>query len=98
MARDTTLLEWYSDDYIGTNGDLIPISSGGPARIQTRGSTVATRVDTYNDIGITVIVSELYITASEQLSPSSVICGINSVGPRQVIDFITTSMYTFNCI
>ena len=90
VARNTTLLVWFSDDYVGTGGDHLPISSGGPARNQTRGSTVATRVRVDIDNGITVIISQLHIIASEELSPSSVRCGINGQGPHQVINFTTT--------
>ena len=92
VARNTTLLEWFSDDYVGPGHDHLPISSGGLARNQTRGSTVATRVHVDNDNGITVIVSQLHIIASEEFPTSSVRCGVNGQGPHQDINFTTTGM------
>jgi hypothetical protein len=93
-VRDTTVLEWYSDEYIGPGGDVIEILSSGGGNNQTRlgGKTVATRVSVNTYSGVTVIVSQLHIMTSEQIPTSSVTCAINGNGPRRVIPFTTTGM------
>ena len=92
-ARNTTLMVWRSAEYIGGGGDQIEILSGGVASDETRlGGTVATRVNTSSDNGITVIVSKLYIIASEEFPSSSVTCAINGRGSSQTINFTTTGM------
>ena len=90
-TRDTTLMVWRSEQYIGGGGDQIEILSLGESTDQTRpGGTVATRVGVNNDNGITVIVSKLYIVASAQFPFSSVTCSINGQGPSQTINFNVT--------
>ena len=93
-------MEWSSEEYIGEGGDLIEVYSGGDGSSQTRlrGSTVATRVNVYSDSGITVIISQLHIVASEQFPTSSVTCRINTRGPRETINFNTTGMKSHNIL
>jgi hypothetical protein len=90
-ARDAEVLEWYSDEYIGS---AIEIRSSGRENNQTRleGNTTATRVSVSTDSGITVIVSQLHIMTSELFPTSSVTCAISAQGPRKVIPFTTTGM------
>ena len=87
-------MEWFSEDYIGVGGDLIEISSQDEGSNQTRlgGTTVATRIGVYSDNGITVIVSQLHITASDQFPMSSVTCRINTRGPNETVSFNTTGI------
>ena len=99
VIRDSTLLEWRSNEHIGINGDDIQIYSVGSrdnVTSVTIPTTYATRVSVTVEDGITVIVSQLFITASEQFPTSSVTCRINHDGPRQTISFITTGMATYN--
>jgi hypothetical protein len=93
-ARDTSVLEWYSDEYIGSGGDFIEIVKNGGGRNQTRlgGETVATTVSVNTDSGITVIVSQLHKMTSERFAIASVTRAINGQGPRKVIPFTTTGM------
>ena len=91
MTKNATVLSWNSSEYIGL-GNEFHIASAGEARNRTRGTTVATRVHTYNDNGITVIVSQLHIIALEEISTSSVTCRINGEGPSETVHFITTGM------
>jgi hypothetical protein len=93
-ARDTTALEWFSEDYIGPDGDAIEIRSSGRGNNQTRfgGSTVATRVSVTTDSGITMIVSQLHIMTSELIPTCLVTCAINDQGPRKNISLTTTGM------
>jgi hypothetical protein len=93
-ARDTSVMEWYSEDYIGSSGDRIEIVRGGDERNQTRlgGETVATTVSVTTYSGVTVIVSQLHIMTSEQIPTSSVTCAINGQGPLEVITFTITGM------
>ena len=86
---NATILNWNSTDFIGVN-NIFPISSVGPARNRTRGTTVATRLDTYVEGGSTVIISQLRIIASEQFPNSAVTCRVNGDGPSETIHFITT--------
>ena len=90
VTRDTDILIWQSE-YIGANGlDIIQIYGTGDRVNVTSTSietTYATRVSSSEEDGVTVIVSQLFITASEQLPTSSVTCRINHGGPRQTISF-----------
>ena len=90
---NTTILNWNSTDFIGVN-NIFPISSVGPARNLTRGTTVATRFDTYVEGGNTVIISQLRVIASEQFPSSAVTCRMSGDGPSETIHFITTGMGT----
>jgi hypothetical protein len=92
-ARDTAVLEWYSDEYIGPGGDFIEIVRNGVGSNQTRlgGETVATTVSVSTVSGITVIVSQLHIMTSERFPTASVTCAINGNGPREVIPFTTVA-------
>ena len=93
-ARGTEVMEWFSEDYIGIGGDFIEIFSRDEGSNQTRlrGMTVATRIGVYDDNGITVIVSQLHIIASDQFPMSSVTCRINGRGPNETISFNTTGI------
>jgi hypothetical protein len=90
VTRDTDILVWQSE-YIGTNGlDIIQIYGTGDRDIvisPTIETTYATRVSVSMENGITVIVSQLFMTASKQFQTSSVTCRINHDGPRQTISF-----------
>ena len=93
-ARDTSILEWHSEEYIGTGGDRIEILRSGDGRNETRlgGETVATTVSVNTYSGVTVIISQLHIMTSEQIPTSSVRCTINGNGPRKIIPISTTGM------
>ena len=94
-ARDASILEWYSDEYIGPGGDRIEILRNGDGSDQTRhgGETVATTVSVNTYSGVTVIISQLHIMTSEQIPTSSVMCAINGAGPRKAISFTTTGTH-----
>ena len=95
VTRNSTILEWQSDEHIGTDGDDIQIYSIGNRENVTSVTipmAYAIRVNVTEINGITVIVSQLIITASDHFPTSSVTCGINSLGPRQTITFNTTGM------
>ena len=96
MTRNSTILEWRSNQHIGTDGDDIQIYGVGN-RVNVTSVTIpttyATRVSvTMENPGITVIVSQLFITASDRFPISSVTCGINGLGPRKTITFNTIGM------
>ena len=84
-------MNWNSTEYIGA-GNVFPIASIGPARNLTRGTTIATRLDTYIEGESTVIVSQLRIVASEEFPKSAVTCRVNGEGPSETIHFTTTGM------
>ena len=95
VTRNSTILEWRSNEHVGTDGDDIQIYSVGNrdnVTSVTIPTTYATRFSVTMENGVTVIVSRLFITASNRFPSSSVTCGINSLGPRQTISFNTTGM------
>ena len=101
-ARDASVMEWYSEEYIGPGGDFIEILRNGDGNNQTRrgGETVATTVSVNTYSGVTVIISQLHIMTSGQIPTSLVVCAINDHGPRKVITINTTGMnnhYTLYC-
>lgn len=95
IARNATILEWQSDEYIGRGGDNIQIYNVGD-RVNVTSfineNTYATRDSVTVENGVTVIVSRLFIIALEQFPLSSITCGINGHGLRQTISFNTTGM------
>ena len=95
VTRNTTILVWESTDYIGEGGNDIQIISAGDSNMTTSLSnpdTYATRVSVSVEDGVTVIVSQLFITASEQFPTSSVTCRRYGQDPRKTIFFNTTGM------
>ena len=95
VVRNSTILEWQSNEHIGTDGDDIQIYSVGPRNNVTSvtiPTTYATRVSVTMENGITEIVSQLFITTADRFPTSSVTCGINTLGPRKTISFNTTGM------
>ena len=101
VTRGSTLLEWRSNEHIGINGDDIQIYSVGSrdnVTSVTIPTTYATRVSVTVEDGITVIVSQLFITASEQFPTSSVTCRINGQGPIESISFNTTGIQLITLI
>ena len=95
VTRNSTILEWRSDEHIGTDGDDIQIYSVGN-RVNVTSVTIpttyATQVNVTMENGVIVIVSRLFITASDHFPTSSVMCRINSLGPVETIVFNTTGI------
>ena len=95
VARNSTILEWQSNEHIGTDGDNILILSVGSRDNVTSATiptTYATQVSVTIENGITVIVSRLFITTSERFPTSSVTCRIYGRGSTKTIPFNTTGM------
>lgn len=100
-VKNSTILEWLSDEHIGKGGDSIPIYSVGSRDNVTSGgnpNTYATRASVTVENGITVTVSQLFIIATEQFPTSTVTCRINGNGPSRSITFNTTGTFAFLCI
>ena len=103
ITRGTDILIWQSE-YIGANDhDVIQIhGTGGRDNVTSPmvETTHATRANVTVENGVPVIVSQLFITVSEQFPTSSVTCRINHDGPRQTISFsiIGKCDATFNLI
>ena len=98
IARNATILEWQSDEYIGREGDNIQIYNVGDRDNVTsfiNDNTYATRDNVTMENGAIVIVSRLFITASEQFPSSSITCRINGHGVGQTILFNTTGTYMY---
>ena len=89
---NSSTLEWLSDEYIG-RGTNIKINSTGPRDNVTsigNPTTYATLVSVINENGITVTVSQLFITASEEFPTASVTCQLDGHSARSTISFNTT--------
>ena len=86
-----TVLNWISDDYIGTGGDVLQLASADPvgqtASNPRNPTTVATLVSTSRSGGVTTTVSELQLTASSQFPTSNVSCRDNGQGPVNTTSF-----------
>ena len=95
VTRNSSILEWQSNEHIGTDGDDIQIYSIG-SRVNVTSVTIPTTYATRDSVtvenGITMIVSRLFITASDHFPTSSVTCRINGQGPVKTITFNTTGM------
>ena len=95
VTENSSILEWQSNEHIGTDGDDIQIYSVG-SRVNVTSVTIpttyATRVSVTMENGVTVIVSRLFITASDHFPTSSVTCRINGLGPVKTIFFNTTGI------
>ena len=92
VTRNSLILQWRSDQYIGTGDSRLEIHSFGsevyvPSNIDS--NTLARRINTFNDNGVTVIVSELHLIASLQHQTSTIICDNNGHGGSKNITFQT---------
>lgn len=97
-TRNSLLLTWTSEDYIGSGGDRLEtlfIDSPGIKKSNSRNpSTFATLIMASKDSsGVRVIVSELHIIASSQFPVSSVTCRGSSSALNKTITFKTVRKY-----
>jgi hypothetical protein len=89
------VINWRSEQYIGTGGDVLQLASADPpgqtASNSRNPTTVATLVSTSRSAsgGVTTTVSELQITASSQYPSSSISCANNGDGPVSATVFQT---------
>ena len=87
-TRGSPILEWFSEEYIGTGGDRLQILSGSDRNTSSiNPDVVATRINVTNDNGITVIVSELQIIASIKYPTATVSCSNGNLRSIQNITF-----------
>ena len=97
-TRGSGILEWRSDEYIGSSTLQILSLSSAPSSVVSRSNsdTVATRVSTTTENGVLVITSELQITASTLYPTSTIICGNSGDGSTRNITFQTAGeSYTY---
>ena len=74
-TRGSPILEWFSEEYIGTGGDRLQILSGSNRNTSSiNPDAVATRISVTDDNGVIVIVSELRIIASISYPTATVSC------------------------
>ena len=96
VAHDT-VITWESDDYIGTGGDVLQLTSVDPegtsATNPRNPTTVATLISTTRSSdGVITAISKLQLTASA-LSPTSYIsCMTNGAGPVKTVTFQTSML------
>ena len=82
-TRGSPILEWFSEEYIGTRGDRLQILSISDRNISSiNPNVVATRINVTNENGVVVIVSELRIIASIQYPNATVSCSNGS--PKKI--------------
>ena len=90
-TRGSPILEWFSEEYIGTGGDRLQILSGSDRNTSSvNPDAVATRINVTNDNGETVIVSELRIIASISYPIATVSC---SSGDQRLMQNITFRIF-----
>ena len=86
-TRGTPILEWFSEEYIGTGRDRLQILSESARNTSSvTPDVVAVRINVSIESGVTVIVSELRITASTKYPIATVSC---SNGDQRSIQNIT---------
>jgi hypothetical protein len=91
-TRGSPILEWFSEEYIGTGGDRLQFPSinciGVNKTSRTNPNTVATCLSVILT-GKTVIQSQLIITASIDHPQATVTCSNNGLGTTKNITFVT---------
>ena len=93
VTWNTSILEWHSNEYINRYGvdiQIYNVGSRNNVSSRTIPTTYATRVSSSVEDGVTVIVSRLFITASEQYPNSSVTCRRYGQGSNKTISFEVT--------
>jgi hypothetical protein len=85
------VINWRSEQYIGTGGDVLQLASADPpgqtASNSRNPTTVATLVSSSRSSGVTTVVSELRLTASSQFPTSNISCRDNGQGPVNSTSF-----------
>ena len=94
VTRGTAILEWRSEEHIGTGSDSLQfLSFERPGHRKSKPhnpSTVATLVSVSTDSGVTEITSNLLIIASSQFPVSSVMCGDSGHTTSNITTFHTS--------
>lgn len=89
-TRGTPILEWFSEEYIGTGGDRLQILSESARNTSSiTPDAVAVRISVSRENGVTVIVSELRIIASTKYPTATVSCSNGDLRFIQNITFRT---------
>ena len=82
-TRGSPILEWFSEEYIGTGRDRLQILSESNRNTSSiTPDAVATRISVTAENGIVVIVSELRIVASIEYPNATVSCSNGS--PKKI--------------
>ena len=92
VTRGSGILEWKSNEYIGTGNvlQLLSINCIGRNVSNSNNLAVGTCKSVTFDNGTEVIESELYIVASLRFPVSTITCRNNGVGTSEEISFNTT--------
>ena len=92
VTKCLPILEWYSPEYIGSNGEVIQLLSVGNTEFvqsSVNDNTNATRTNVTKENNCSIIVSTLHVTASIQYPSSRVSCGNRGAGTNRTIMFYT---------
>jgi hypothetical protein len=91
ITRGSPILEWFSEEYIGTGRDRLQILSESTRNTSSiTPDAVAIRINVTSVSGVTVIVSELRITASTKYPTATVSC---SNGDQSLLQNITFRIF-----
>ena len=92
VTRGSGILEWKSNEYIGTGSvlQLLSINCVGRNVSSSNNLAVGTCKNVAFDDGTEIIESELYIVASLWFPVSTITCRNNGVGTSEEISFNTT--------
>lgn len=97
VTRNGTILVWQSEYTGGRHIQIYNVGLRDNVTSIGNPSTYATRVSVTEESGVTVIVSQLHITASDQFPIASVTCQIGEqAGSQETISFKTVT--TGTCI
>ena len=90
-TKGSPILEWFSEEYIGTGRDRLQILSESDRNTSSiNPDAVATRINVTRDNGVIVIVSELRIMVSTKYPTATVSC---SNGDQRSIQNITFRIF-----
>lgn len=92
ITRDSLILEWYSNEYIGTGGhrlQLVSVNCIGANETSDIPGTSATCLNVTKENNETVIVSQLLVRAYLQIPASTVTCNNNGHGSNKSVTFQT---------
>ena len=98
-TRYSNLLQWSSDEYIGSDGYNIQVFNGTLGTDVRRGSANATLVLATIENGVLVLVSELRIRTSALHPTASIQCNNNGHGSSRTITFsMSTKLMTLSMV
>ena len=99
IANQATTITWSSDEYIGTEGVDLQLTSDDPLGFSTSNqrdpTTVVTLINTTRSSdGVITVTTSLQLVTSAQYPTSRITCKANGHGPNATVAFQTTMRST----